>query len=151
MNYEIIYNNLMNKGRNRNVEDGVYYETHHVIPRCLGGSDNNENLVKLTPEEHYLAHLLLVKIHPGNIKLIYAANMMGRVLWMGREIIRYTDGCAESLVKIFLDQTIHCLVKDTLKNGVNKAHYLASITRFMVNLTRKIVSRAYQLLRKEKT
>lgn len=66
----------MNKGRNRNVEDGVYYETHHVIPRCLGGSDNNENLVKLTPEEHYLAHLLLVKIHPGNIKLIYAANMM---------------------------------------------------------------------------
>jgi hypothetical protein len=51
----------------------------------MGGSDENDNLVELTPEEHYLAHLLLVKIHHNNHKLVYAANMM----CMGRNNKRY--------------------------------------------------------------
>ena len=42
----------------------------------MGGSDDPSNLVDLTPEEHYVAHQLLVKIHPNNGKLIYAATMM---------------------------------------------------------------------------
>lgn len=42
----------------------------------MGGFDDPPNLVKLTPEEHYLAHLLLVKIHPGVKGLIYAVKMM---------------------------------------------------------------------------
>lgn len=42
----------------------------------MGGDDSPQNLVKLTPEEHYLAHQLLVKIHPENSELIYAAQMM---------------------------------------------------------------------------
>ena len=42
----------------------------------MGGVDDPPNLVKLTPEEHYLAHLLLVKIHPGVKGLIYAVKMM---------------------------------------------------------------------------
>lgn len=53
-----------------------YTETHHIIPKCLGGSDDNYNLVKLSPEEHYLAHLLLTKIHPENMQLVHAAVMM---------------------------------------------------------------------------
>jgi hypothetical protein len=74
MNYSRIYSQLINKGRNRVFEG--YAEKHHIIPKCVGGSDNPSNLVRLTPEEHYIAHLLLVKIYPGNSKLIYAANMM---------------------------------------------------------------------------
>jgi hypothetical protein len=31
----------------------------------MGGTDDIENLVRLTPEEHYLCHQLLVKIHKG--------------------------------------------------------------------------------------
>lgn len=53
-----------------------YTERHHVIPRCLGGSDSPDNLVNLTPEEHYVAHQLLVRMHPNNPKLIYAAVLM---------------------------------------------------------------------------
>lgn len=30
----------------------------------------------MTPEEHYVAHQLLVKIHPENRKLVFAASMM---------------------------------------------------------------------------
>lgn len=51
-------------------------ETHHIIPRCMGGNNDKSNLVELTPEEHYVAHQLLVKMNPRNIKLLYAANMM---------------------------------------------------------------------------
>jgi len=52
-----------------------YSERHHIIPRCLGGSENN-NLVLLTPAEHYVAHQLLSKIFPNNLKLLSACQFM---------------------------------------------------------------------------
>lgn len=70
MNYIKIYNNLITRAQNR-ILDG-YVEVHHILPRCLNGNNDLANLVALTPEEHYLAHQLLVKIHPGNHKLVYA-------------------------------------------------------------------------------
>jgi hypothetical protein len=74
MDYRKIYDSLIERGKNRSLDD--YYETHHILPRCMGGSDSEENLVKLTPEEHYLAHQLLVKIYPNNHALAKAAVMM---------------------------------------------------------------------------
>lgn len=38
-----------------------YCESHHIIPSCLGGSDDQSNKVWLTAFEHLKAHLLLVK------------------------------------------------------------------------------------------
>lgn len=74
MDYEKIYDSLMTKARHRTTPG--YYEKHHVVPRCLGGDDCPTNLVKLTPEEHFVAHQLLVKIHPNNSKLAFAAHLM---------------------------------------------------------------------------
>lgn len=74
MNYYRIYNSLIDRAKAREITG--YCEKHHVVPRCLGGTDTQENLVKLTPEEHYLAHQLLVKIHPDNHALAKAAAMM---------------------------------------------------------------------------
>jgi len=74
MNYQKIYESLVDRGKKRLLED--YTESHHIVPRCLGGSDDSNNLVNLTPEEHYLAHLLLIKIYPDNPSLVYAAQMM---------------------------------------------------------------------------
>jgi hypothetical protein len=76
MNYENIYDKLIEKALARKLED--YSELHHIIPKCIGGSNEKYNLVELTPEEHYLAHLLLVKIYPSNVKLIFAAHNMSR-------------------------------------------------------------------------
>jgi hypothetical protein len=45
----------------------------------MGGSDDEDNLVELTPEEHYVAHQLLVKMYPDNYNLSHAANMMGSI------------------------------------------------------------------------
>lgn len=74
MNYKKIYDSLIKRGKNRKLK--CYVERHHIVPRCLGGSDVNSNLVELTPEEHYMAHQLLVKIYPGDHALVKAATMM---------------------------------------------------------------------------
>jgi hypothetical protein len=74
MNYQLHYDNLINRAKSR-IIDG-YVERHHATPKCMGGTDEQDNIVKLTAEEHYLAHLLLVKINVNNDKVIYAANMM---------------------------------------------------------------------------
>ena len=62
MNYKKHYDLLINRAINRTING--YTENHHIIPRCIGGTDEKTNLVKLTPEEHYIAHQLLVKIYP---------------------------------------------------------------------------------------
>ena len=76
MDYQKYYDNLVNRARDRSVLQ--YTEKHHIVPRCMGGTDSKENLVNLTPEEHFVAHQLLVKLFPNNQKLIYAAAMMTR-------------------------------------------------------------------------
>lgn len=42
----------------------------------MGGGDEIGNLVALTPEEHFVAHLLLCKMHPLNKRLSLAAWQM---------------------------------------------------------------------------
>ena len=74
MNYTAIYESLMNRAKTRTLD--CYTETHHVLPKCMGGSDDLENLVDLTPEEHYVAHQLLSKMYPKNGALAKAAQMM---------------------------------------------------------------------------
>jgi len=74
MDYKKHYNLIIERAKSRNLNG--YCESHHIIPRCVGGTNSKENLVDLTPEEHYVAHQLLVKMHPNNNKLLYAANMM---------------------------------------------------------------------------
>lgn len=76
MNYTKIYNDLIGRAQNRSIAE--YTESHHIIPKCLGGSDVITNLVELTPEEHFVAHVLLVKIHRSNFRLIFAVNNMSR-------------------------------------------------------------------------
>jgi hypothetical protein len=74
MNYKHHYEKLIQRAKNRTLPKP--FERHHVIPKCLGGSDECSNIVCLTPEEHYIAHQLLVKIYPTNDKLVHAAIMM---------------------------------------------------------------------------
>jgi hypothetical protein len=42
----------------------------------MGGTDDITNIVSLTAEEHFVAHQLLVKMHPDNKKLISALSKM---------------------------------------------------------------------------
>lgn len=74
MNYSKHYNLLIERSKSRILEG--YVEKHHIVPKCLGGSNDKSNIAILTPEEHFLAHQLLIKMHPGNRDLIYATQLM---------------------------------------------------------------------------
>lgn len=48
-----------------------YGEVHHIIPKCIGGTNDSSNKIKLTAREHFIVHRLLIKIY-DNKKLKYA-------------------------------------------------------------------------------
>ena len=62
--YQKWYNAIINKANKRSISELDYYETHHIIPRSLKGSNHIDNLVRLTAKEHFICHALLVKIFP---------------------------------------------------------------------------------------
>lgn len=76
--YKKIYESLVCRAKSRPLENEVYYENHHIIPRSMGGDDSNDNMVMLTPREHFLCHLLLTKFLTGQDKhkMIWALHRM---------------------------------------------------------------------------
>lgn len=79
MNYQKTYTNIVNRGIPRGLnkkELKGYYEKHHVIPKCLGGTNDKTNLVLLTGREHFIAHRLLTKIYKDNKSLFFALYQM---------------------------------------------------------------------------
>lgn len=79
MNYEKIYNTLVEKAKVRGLDKSQhegYFEIHHILPRCLGGGDDKSNLVMFTGREHFIAHMLLWKAFPNNDSLASAAFFM---------------------------------------------------------------------------
>jgi hypothetical protein len=51
------------KSQDRKKGLGEYFESHHVLPRSMGGDNKKSNIVLLTPKEHFVAHHLLCKMH----------------------------------------------------------------------------------------
>lgn len=74
MDYQKHYDLVIKRAKYRTLMG--YKEKHHIVPKCLSGTDNKDNLVELTAREHFVVHQLLIKIYPSNGKLAYAAMMM---------------------------------------------------------------------------
>lgn len=76
MNYEKIYNQLIKRSReeNRQKTKDNYYEEHHIIPKCIGGTNEKFNLVLFTAREHFVAHWILTRIYPNEPGIIFAWN-----------------------------------------------------------------------------
>jgi hypothetical protein len=69
------------KKMSRHKGDGELYDSHHIIPKCMGGSNSTSNKVLLTPREHFIAHLLLSKsVESQYVKKMYCAlvRFMGK-------------------------------------------------------------------------
>lgn len=77
MNYKVIYNRLCQRSLSR-IWQPFTYEKHHIIPKSLGGTNAKSNLAILTPREHALAHLLLIRFLTGTekAKMIFALQSM---------------------------------------------------------------------------
>ena len=73
MNYREFIDSIKNSRPNVWFE---YSERHHIIPRCLGGTDDENNLIYLTYREHFIAHKLLADENPEVTGLFYALFRM---------------------------------------------------------------------------
>lgn len=90
--YSLAYYSIIDRAKSRLLEG--YTETHHIIPKSLGGTDASSNLVELTAREHYICHLLLPKMTDGEnkYKMIYAYTMMsGRKVYGSRKYAFYRE------------------------------------------------------------
>jgi hypothetical protein len=87
--YSKYYYNIVNRAKSRDLDSNTYTEKHHIIPKSffkeytvggwLEGNPNlKDNLVKLTAREHFICHLLLVRMTEGQaqIKMTHAAWRM---------------------------------------------------------------------------
>ena len=77
------YMKLIEHMKNNPPEEG---EQHHIIPKCIGGSNDEDNIVLLGYRQHFIAHYMLAKAYPEHPKLWYAFNQMKRVC-EGRSVL----------------------------------------------------------------
>lgn len=103
-----------------------FSEKHHIIPKCLGGLDDEKNLVWLTPREHWLAHKLLLKIFPNEPKIQQA-------LWM----MSHTRGLIKSSREY---EFLRCKCQNGLKTNLGKNFSETHRAKIGLAYTGKIVS-----------
>lgn len=84
---------------------GGYCETHHVLPRSLGGDDYDSNLVSLTYREHFLIHWLLTKVHTGGAlrRMQMALQAMTLPVSSGRVVTAWRTRVARKAISLLED------------------------------------------------
>lgn len=75
MTYDQFIQNILDT-RGRFACGDEYHECHHIIPKCIGGTNDNENLIDLFAREHFIAHKLLAEEHGDNTMLLFAYTCM---------------------------------------------------------------------------
>lgn len=96
--YFALIETAKNKTRKRYKRDHLnyqYFERHHIIPRSIGGTDDQQNLVLLIAKEHFICHLLLIKMcmdQTHKQKMIWALNIT-----MNTKYIRCTSRLYKSI------------------------------------------------------
>ena len=75
MNYKKIYEDLIQKWidlKDSPKDESRYYERHHIVPKCIGGTDEESNIVPMFARDHMVAHMLLALIYPNERDLAFA-------------------------------------------------------------------------------
>ncbi len=63
-------------------------QTHHIIPRCMGGTDEPDNLIVLTYKQHRVCHRLLIEMTTGEDR----KNLSYAYSWFGKSAGNYRTG-----------------------------------------------------------
>ena len=87
--YTDFINNIL-ETRGRFACGDEYHERHHIVPKCVGGTNEEDNLIDLYAREHFIAHQLLAEENPDNNGLIYAYFAMSTISSQHEERYRLT-------------------------------------------------------------
>lgn len=136
MNYDSFIQNIIDTRGQFNISDDVYFEMHHIVPKCLGGlpkyysrASKNRNLIRLFPEEHYIAHKLLAQKYPDNDKIVSAFWLMSNDKKTGRSVSAEDYALARKL-------------KQEAMQGENNSFYGKRHSEETKNIIREKISKA---------
>ena len=129
--YEKFISSIKQKGK----RSLAYSEFHHVVPRCIGGTDSLENLIELTAREHFVAHWLLWKTYDKNVKLSFAFWSMCCLPSAGRDYFEKISNYFKNS-KIYEKLKIE-IANETSKYNKNKVYVFDSDLNKLICLTKK--------------
>lgn len=128
---ELKYEDFINeiKKENRGIDHERGYEIHHIIPKSLGGSNESNNLVKLTYFEHLVAHYLLAR--DSNEPEMFVAF----ILMTGKKVLdkKQLNNLSEDTLKEFSivrEQALVSWYENTAKNEEIKQKAADGIRRY---------------------
>jgi hypothetical protein len=136
MNYKLIYDAIITQARQR-VNYSGYLENHHIIPKFLGGDNSKKNLVKLTPREHYLCHLLLTKFVPDQKKYAAVKSVYMMLVWSytNENRVKCIAGLSKKVIRCRLPsmpestkQKLSEATTSQFEDPEKKARHLAGVT-----------------------
>lgn len=107
--YKKIYDSLIERAIPRGLikEKRDYsMEIHHIVPKCLGGTDDKFNLVLLTVREHIISHMLLQRMYSSHSGLSFA-------------VFKYFS---QRDVSCLSSKTIEFFKKENMKNLFTEEH-----------------------------
>ena len=79
MNYVNLYRKAIDFYLTQRIEEGVYTEKHHIVPRHKGGTNDSSNMVVVTYRQHVLLHLLLWKAYENPYDKMAYQLMRGQI------------------------------------------------------------------------
>jgi len=103
-------------------------ENHHIIPRSMGGTNTQSNIILLTYREHFLCHVLLTKFTKGDslrsmIKARWGMSNQKRDL----RDIKMNSTLYEQSRKLFCEsQSMYMKQNNPMKNPKTRAKLSAS-------------------------
>lgn len=108
--YTTLYYNIIENAKKRTeyIKDIVYHK-HHIVPKCMGGSNDVSNIVRLTYKEHRVCHRLLIKMTTGKAR----TNLSYAYSWFGKSAGTYRTGKDNN----FSNPDIIAMVKNRMKES----------------------------------
>lgn len=130
-----------------------YVEKHHIIPKCLGGTNEVDNIVYLSARHHFVCHKLLVKITQGQSRYkmleavsIFSNNKNRNLPFTSKdiELIRKSNSLAASIRNIGND--FHKYRKPHSEDRKQKSSKNASASKWINNGEVERFSRDHKIL-----
>jgi len=134
--YTIIYYKIIERAKQRNHIKQKYdgYQTHHIIPRCFGGTNDTTNLVVLTYKEHRVCHRLLINMTESDsrYRMMYAYKLFNKeydISW----ILPFREYKPESYAKMVETRKSRGSYKTGKDNNFSKPEIVEQVRQRMIN------------------
>jgi hypothetical protein len=119
LTYNEFINNIL-ETRGRFACGDEYHERHHILPKCMGGGSEEDNLIDLFAKEHLIAHKLLAQENPDNYRLVYAWICMSSMKSKYHERYEATPEEYEAIMETKRGLMKNLFTKET-RNKMSKA------------------------------